>query len=94
MARQCLVATIQHKPEAKSSAHEGKESQQLKPPALSIDKLAEDAKCEDLVKFTVGDDLEKFFQIRSQLPHQEKEELIEFLRMNIDVFAWNAYEAP
>ena len=23
----------------------------------------------------------------------EKEELIEFLRMNIDIFAWNAYEA-
>ena len=51
-------------------------------------------KCEDLVKVTIGDDLEKFFQIGSQLPHQEKEELIEFLKMNIDVFTWNAYEAP
>ena len=28
------------------------------------------------------------------MPHQEREELIEFLKMNIDVFAWNAYEAP
>ena len=27
------------------------------------------------------------------MPHQEREELIEFLKMNIDVFAWNAYEA-
>ena len=35
-----------------------------------------------------------FFQIGSQLPHQEKGKLIEFLRKNIDVFAWNAYEAP
>ena len=52
-----------------------------------------DAKCEDLVKGIVGDDSEKFFQIRFQLPHQEREELIEFLRRNIDVFAWNAYEA-
>ena len=26
MARQCLVAAIQHKPEAESSTHEGKES--------------------------------------------------------------------
>ena len=51
-------------------------------------------KCENLVKVIIGDDLEKFFQIGSQLPHQEKEELIEFLRKNIDVFAWNAYEAP
>ena len=47
-----------------------------------------------MVKVTIGDDLEKFFQIGSQLPHQEKEELIEFLKMNIDVFTWNAYEAP
>ena len=61
---------------------------------LSIDKLAEEAKCEDLVKVTIGDDLEKFFQIESQLPQQEKEELIEFLKQNIDVFAWNTYEAP
>ena len=51
-------------------------------------------KCEDLVKVVIGDDPEKFFQIRSQLPHQEREELIEFLKRNIDVFAWNAYEAP
>ena len=28
------------------------------------------------------------------MPHQEREELIEFLKRNIDVFAWNAYEAP
>ena len=28
------------------------------------------------------------------MPHQEKQELIEFLRGNIDVFAWNTYEAP
>ena len=28
------------------------------------------------------------------MPPQEKEELIEFLRRNVDVFAWNAYEAP
>ena len=28
------------------------------------------------------------------MPHQEREELLEFLKQNIDVFAWNAYEAP
>ena len=42
----------------------------------------------------VGDDPGKFFQIRAQLPLLEKEELIEFLRRNVDVFAWNTYEAP
>ena len=60
---------------------------------MSIDKQAEDAKCEDLVKVVIEDDPEKFFQIGSQLPHQEREELIEFFKRNIDVFAWNAYEA-
>ena len=50
--------------------------------------------CEDLVKVAIGDDLEKFFQIGSQLPQQERKELIEFLKQNIDVFAWNTYETP
>ena len=50
--------------------------------------------CEDLMKVAIGDDPEKFFQIGSQLPQQETEELIEFLKQNIDVFAWNTYEAP
>ena len=53
----------------------------------------EEAKCEDLEKVIVGNDPEKFFQVGSQLPPQEKEELIEFLRKNMDVFVWNAYEA-
>ena len=61
---------------------------------LSIEKPAKEAKCGDLVKVTIGDDPEKFFQIGFQLPQQEKEELIEFLKQNIDVFAWNTYEAP
>ena len=28
------------------------------------------------------------------MPPQKKEELLDFLRRNVDVFAWNAYEAP
>ena len=59
----------------------------------SIDRTAEETKCEDLVKITVGDDPEKFFQIGSQPPQQERKEVIEFLKQNIDVFAWNTYEA-
>ena len=38
--------------------------------------------------------MEKFFQVSSQLPPQEREELIGFHRRNVDVFAWSAYEAP
>ena len=59
-----------------------------------IDGTSEEVKCENLVKITIGDDPKKFFQVESQLPHQEREELVEFLKRNIDVFAWNTYEAP
>ena len=58
------------------------------------DGSTEETKCEDLEKVVVVDDPEKFFQVEAQLPLQEREELIEFFRKNIDVFAWNAYEAP
>ena len=50
-------------------------------------------KCEDLERVVVGDDLERFFQVGAQLPLFEKEQLMEFLRKNVDVFTWNAYEA-
>ena len=58
-----------------------------------MEETFEGAKCEDLENITVCDDLEIFFQVRAWLPPQEKEELIEFLRKNLDVFAWSAYEA-
>ena len=61
---------------------------------MPINGPAEEAKCENLEMVMVGDDPEKFFLIGAQLPSQEKEELVEFLRKNIDVFAWNAYEEP
>ena len=41
----------------------------------------------------VGSDVEKFFQVGARLPPQEKEELVEFLKGNIDVFAWDACDA-
>ena len=42
----------------------------------------------------IGGDAEKLFQIGAKLPPQEKEELVEFLKRNIDVFAWDACDAP
>ena len=61
---------------------------------LSIDKPTDEAMCEDLVKVAIRDNPEKVFQIGSQLPQWEREELIEFLQQNIDIFVWNTYEAP
>ena len=31
---------------------------------------------------------------RAQLPTHEKQALIEFLRDNVDIFAWDTYKAP
>ena len=61
---------------------------------LSTNVVLEGATCEKLEKIVIDNYLEKFFQVGAQLPLQEKEELIVFLKRNIDVFAWNAYKAP
>ena len=50
--------------------------------------------CEGLEKVIIRDDLKRFFQVGARLPPQEKGELVELLRRNVDVFAWDAYEAP
>ena len=63
-------------------------------PVSSTDVVIERAKCEELEKVIIGDDKEKFFQVGVWLSPWEKEELIIFLKENINVFAWNAYKAP
>ena len=45
-------------------------------------------------KIVINDDKEKFFQVGVQLPPQEKEELIVFLKKNVNVFMWSTFEAP
>ena len=61
---------------------------------LPMDEALKGVKCEELEKIVVDDDSEKFFQVGAQLPPREKEELIVFLKRNIDVFAWSAYKTP
>ena len=56
--------------------------------------MSKKAKCERLEEIAIDGDPKKFFQVRAQLPPREKEELLVFLRRNIDVFAWKVYEAP
>ena len=51
-------------------------------------------KCEDLEKVVIRDDPERFFQVGAQIPLLEKEQLVDLLRRNVDVFAWVAYETP
>ena len=94
MARQCLIAAIQHKPETSTSASKENDLQQLKTSSSPLGGPTDEMKCEDLDKVIIGDDLERFFQVGARLPLQQKEELVELLRRNVDVFAWDAYEAP
>ena len=61
---------------------------------VSSDVVDEGLKCEELEKVIIESDVEKYFQGGVQLPLREKEELLAFLRKNVDVFAWSTYEAP
>ena len=90
MPRGCNYA----QPEVESSVSTEGGSQQSRILVLSTDAVLEEAKCERLEKIAIDGDPEKFFKVEAQFPFQEKEELLAFLRRNIDVFAWNAYEAP
>ena len=94
VARQCLVAAIQHRPEAETSTTVEYDLQQLETPASLFSKPADEVKCEDLEKVVVGDDPEIFFQVGTQMPLLENEQLVKFLRKNVDVFAWDAYKVP
>ena len=47
-------------------------------------------KCKDLEKVVIGDDSKRFFQVGTQIPLLENEQLVDFLRRNVDVFAWDA----
>ena len=47
---------------------------------IPIVGTSDEVKCEELVKIMIGDDPEKFFQVGSQLPQQEREEMVEFLK--------------
>ena len=44
-------------------------------------------KCGDLERVVIGGDLERFFQIGAQMPLLEKEQLVDLLRRNVDMFA-------
>ena len=71
MAKQCLVAAIMHQPEAKSLASTKGGSQKSRILVLSTEAILEGAKCEKLEEIIINGDLEKFFQVGAQLPHQE-----------------------
>ena len=61
VARQCLVAAIQHKPEVDTSVTAENDSLQLKTLASLFGEPVDEVKCEDVEKVVIGDDPGKFF---------------------------------
>ena len=50
---------------------------------------------EDLIKVFIEEgNKEKYFLLGSSLDQDEKKRMVEFLRTNIDVFAWQPYDMP
>ena len=82
-----MVAAILHWLDTESSASAEKNLYQSRAPVSPPDTIAEEAKCEDVEEVIISGDPEKFFRVGAQLPLQEKEELIELLKRNIEVFA-------
>ena len=93
MARQCLIVAIRHRPEVETSATAENDLLQLETPVPPFGRPADEMKCEDLEKVIVGTDLKRFFQVGAQLPLLEREQLVEFLRKNVNLFVWDAYKA-
>lgn len=46
--------------------------------------------CEGLENVTIGKDVDRYFQVGIQLPVEDKKQLVDFLKDNLDVFAWSA----
>lgn len=37
---------------------------------------------------------DRYFHVGARFPPMEKVELLDFLKSNVDIFAWSAYDAP
>ena len=63
--------------------------------AKSQQLLFEDSEriSEELERSLIDTDKDRYFQIRARLPPEEKMELVNFLKSNVNVFAWSAYGA-
>ena len=99
VARQCLVAAIRQQSMDKTSVKGEEAPQQLTCPegecrAESQKLLFEDSKKipEELERSLIDTNKDMYFQIGARLPSEEKMELVDFLKSNLDVFAWNAYD--
>ena len=50
--------------------------------------------CEELERVIIREDVYRNFHVGSLLLAKDKVQLVEFLKENLDIFVWNAYEVP
>nr|AFU25705.1 gag-pol precursor [Castanea mollissima] len=65
---------------------------QLKKSAQEVGVDKDGGSAEELDKIFIREDKERYFSVGSQLPALEREEVVQFLQDNIDVFAWTTYD--
>lgn len=59
-----------------------------------VSRPASDRAVEDLIRVLVNEDGSHFFLVGSELGEAERNQLVQFLKDNIEVFAWTPYEMP
>jgi len=92
VAKQCMFVVVWNQAlEVSSSGSNPTLYQLMSNLSASSDEIAQ---CEGLDRIMIGDDKEMYFQIGTQLPPPKKDDLLNFLKGNLDVFAWSAYKAP
>ena len=94
MTKECLVVAIKQQSLDEVPIKMEEASQQLANLEARLESEPQGLLFEELERVMISSDEDKYFHVGAQLPLVEKEELVEFLKANVDVFAWSAYEAP
>ncbi|GFS40490.1 hypothetical protein Acr_00g0068850 [Actinidia rufa] len=91
IAKQCYLATV-------STKMAMKEVQMIEENTEVLEDVGRDPEAkviEELVRYELGErGSDRFFLVGSGLNECERSELIQFLKANIEVFAWTPYEMP
>ncbi|XP_058211774.1 uncharacterized protein LOC131323957 [Rhododendron vialii] len=90
-ARQCCVSAI-----GKTSSSKRVHWVEVpnKPVLEDVGSFPKEKSIEDLVKFPLNEDASRYFMLGAGLPKAESDETFQFLKSNIEVFAWTPYDMP
>ncbi|XP_058180085.1 uncharacterized protein LOC131298624 [Rhododendron vialii] len=91
VVRQCYVSAI-----GKTSSSKRVHWVEVpdKPVLEDVGSLPEEKSIEDLIKFPLNEDASRYFMLGADLPKAGSEETFQFLKSNIEVFAWTLYDMP